>query len=205
VTVNKSSVQFNERKKERKKERSNTMSNENTHFIWAIFANEDAAVEAAKSLKSWDKANDDVKLGAIGVLHMTDKGKLKVKKMGPRTIGKGALIGAVAGALVALFAPATLIGGAIAGGAAGGVLGAFHKEGLGLSDEQKDKIKTELDQGKGLLIVMVDDVEVEATKSKLAELGGETESAQADEAAIDEADAAMAEAGAQAEIETVSE
>lgn len=110
-------------------------NNENLNFVWAVYDNEDAAVAAGKSLKSWDKVNDDVKLGAIGVLHMSDKGKLKVKKMGPRTTGKGALIGVTTGALVAIFAPATLIAGAVAGGAVGGVLGVLHKKGLGLSDE----------------------------------------------------------------------
>ena len=115
------------------------------------------------------------------------------------------MIGVVTGALVAIFAPATLIGGAIAGGALGGVLGVFHKKGLGLSDEQKDKIKANLDTGKGLLVVLVDDYEVDDTKAKLADLGGQTDSAKADAEAIDEADAAMAGAGVQAEVETVSE
>ena len=180
-------------------------NNENLNFVWAVFDSEEAAVAAGKSLKDWDKANDDVKLGAIGVLHMSEKGKLKVKKMGPRSTGKGALIGATTGVLVAIFAPATLIGGAVAGGALGGVLGVFHKKGLGLSDEQKAKIEANLDTGKGLLVVFVDDDEVADTKAKLAELGGETDSAKADAEAIDEADAAMAGAGVQAEVETVSE
>ena len=179
--------------------------NENTNFVWAVFDSEDTAVEAGKSLKKWDKADKEIKLGAIGVLHMSDKGKLKVKKMGPRTMGKGALWGAVAGALVAIFAPAALIGGAVAGGLAGGFLGAFHKEGLGLSDEQKDKIKANLDEGKGLLIVLVDDDELEATKAELVNLGGETESSKANEEAIEAADEEMAEAGVQAEVETVTE
>jgi outer membrane lipoprotein SlyB len=179
--------------------------NENTNFVWSVFDSEDTAVEAGKSLKKWDKADKEIKLGAIGVLHMSDKGKLKVKKMGPRTMGKGALWGAVAGALVAIFAPAALIGGAVAGGLAGGFLGAFHKEGLGLSDEQKDKIKANLDEGKGLLIVLVDDDELEPTKAELVKLGGETESSQADVEAIEAADEEMAEAGVQAEVETVTE
>ena len=179
--------------------------NENTNFVWAVFENEDAAVEAAKALKDWDKADKEIKLSAIGVLHMKDDGKLKVKKMGPRTMGKGAMWGAVAGILVAIFAPATLIAGAVAGGALGGVLGVFHKKGLGLSDEQKDKIKANLDSGQGLLIVLVDDDELEATKAELVKLGGETDSSVADVEAVEEADAAMAEAGVQAEVETVTE
>jgi uncharacterized membrane protein len=179
--------------------------NENTNFVWAVFDSEDAAIQAGKALKGWDKADKEIKLGAIGVLQMTDKGKLKVKKMGPRTMGKGALWGAVAGALVAIFAPAALIGGAIAGGLAGGFLGAFHKEGLGLSDEQKDEIKANLDSGKGLLIVLVDDDELEATTAELEKLGGETKSSPADVEAIEAADQEMAEAGVQAEVETVTE
>ena len=99
----------------------------------------------------------------------------------------------------------TLIGGAIVGGLGGGFLGAFHKEGLGLSDEQKDKIKANLDEDKGLLIVLVDDDELESTKAELVKLGGETESSKVDEEAIEAADETMAEAGVQAEVETVTE
>ena len=178
--------------------------NENTNFVWAVFDSKDAAEVAAKSLKKWDKADKEIKLGAIGVLHM-DGDKLKSKRMGTRSTGKGALVGAIMGGLIALFAPATLIGGAAAGVLGGGAVGVFYRQGLGLSDEQKDKIKANLEGGKGLLIVLTDDSEVEATTAKLVELGGATESAQADEAAIDETDAAMAEAGVQAEIETDTE
>ena len=51
----------------------------------------------------------------------------------------------------------------------------------------------------------MDDDEVDDTKAKLVEFGGETDSANADAEAIDQADAAMVEAGVQAEVETVSE
>lgn len=180
------------------------MPNKNTHFVWATFDSEATAVDAARSLKSWDKANKEVKLGAIGVAHLNDQGKLKVKKMGPRNMGSGALIGATLGGLVALFAPATLIGGAIAGTVAGGAVGMFSKKGLGLSDAQKNQIKADLDVGKGLLIVLADDDEVDPTKAYLQSLGGVTESAQADTEAIAETDAAMAETGVQVEVETVS-
>lgn len=181
------------------------MLNENTHFVWAVFDSEEAAIDAAKSLKQWDIAAQEIKLGAIGVVHMSEKGKLKTKKMGPRTTGKGALIGAILGALVAIFAPATLIGGAVTGAVGGGVLGTFHKEALGLSDAQKDKIKAQLEASKALLIVLVDDYEVTSTTIKLVELGGETGSSKANEGAIDETDAVMAEAGVQVEVETVPE
>ena len=104
-----------------------------------------------------------------------------------------------------IFAPATLIGGAIAGGLAGGALGMFHKEGLGLSDEQKDDIKAHLDEGKGLLIVLVDDDELDDTKAKLVELGGATQSSKANAEEIEKADETMAEAGVQADVKTVAD
>lgn len=148
--------------------------NENLNFVWAAFPNEDTAIEAATSLKTWDKADNGVKLGAIGVLHMTDQGQLRV--MAYRGTDQGALIGAVADMLVATFTPATLMGGVVAGAVVGSVLGALYKKGLGLSDAQKNKIKTNLDAGKGLLIVLVDDDGVAATTAKLRELGGEIES-----------------------------
>jgi uncharacterized membrane protein len=151
--------------------------NENIKFIWAAFPNEDTAVEAATSLKTWDKADDGVKLGAIGVLSRTDQGQLKV--MAYRASDQRALIGAVADMLVATFAPATLMGGLVAGAVVGSLLGALYKKGLGLSDEQKNKIKTNLDAGKGLLIVLLADDEVAATTARLRELGGETENTQA--------------------------
>ena len=49
------------------------MSNENTNFVWAVFNSKDAAEEAAKSLKSWDKADKEIKLGAIGVVYLDNR------------------------------------------------------------------------------------------------------------------------------------
>ena len=73
--------------------------------VLAIFENEAAADAAVASLKDWDKIDDDVKLNAIGVLVLDDKGKIKTHKLGKRSVGKGAGIGLV----LALIAPPTLL------------------------------------------------------------------------------------------------
>ena len=72
--------------------------------VLAFFGDEAAADDAVEQLKRWDKADDDVKLNAIGVLVLDDKGKIKTHKLGKRSVGKGAGIGL----LLAVVAPPTL-------------------------------------------------------------------------------------------------
>ena len=96
-------------------------------LVLAFFHNEtdtDAAVEA---LKGWDKATKEIKLGAIGVLVNSDKGKIKTHKLGKRKTGTGAV----------LFGLAVLTGSAslLAGVVFGGIVGSFFRKGLGMSGE----------------------------------------------------------------------
>ena len=44
------------------------MANKNKHFISGYFSSKEVATEAPDQLKQWDKANDDVKLGGMGIL-----------------------------------------------------------------------------------------------------------------------------------------
>lgn len=181
------------------------MSNENTNLVWAIFPDKNMANGATTALKKWDKANKDIKLGAIGVVYKNDKGKLKAKRHGTRSFGRGATIGVVAGVLTAVLPGIGLLAGAVTGTAVGTVLGGFHKDALGLSDEQKDDIKAKLDADKVLVMVLCDGYEVDATKAELSRLGGETNSSVINEEAIDAADQAMAEAGIAGEVEIETE
>jgi uncharacterized membrane protein len=142
-----------------------------SHMILAYFDTFEAAEAAAKELKGWDKASPDVKLGAIGVLHQTEKGKIKTKKYGPRSTGKGAAIGLILGILAAPFVAGASVAAGVVGG---GVLGAFHKKSLGLKDEDLAKFKSEMDGGKAALVVMCDEIEVEPTQAKVDSLGGKT-------------------------------
>ena len=93
--------------------------------VLGIFADEAAADTAVEALKAWDKATDEIKLGAIGVLVTDEDGQIKEHKLGSRSGKKGAGIGLV----LAVIAPPTLLAGIVGGG----VLGHFHHKGLGLS------------------------------------------------------------------------
>ena len=55
------------------------MANRNDRMMVAYYANDDAAKNAAAELQQWDKANADVKLGAIALVTLEPKtGKLNV-------------------------------------------------------------------------------------------------------------------------------
>jgi uncharacterized membrane protein len=151
------------------------MANEQTQLVIAYFDTSYKADTAARALKSWDKANDEVKLGAIGVLYEAPNGKIKTKKYGPHNTGKGAKIGLLLGVLAAVLGPVTLVAGAAYGAAGGGIVGTFSRKGLGLSDEELTSIKTQLAEGKAALAVLAEPQEVEAITAELASLGGTTE------------------------------
>src|SRR6476620_2067246 len=95
----------------------------NDHVVIALYSSEDAANDASKALQSWDKANDDIKLGSIGTI--SKKGD-KVKTHVGRKTRSGAKAGAVLGVTAAVLSGGvTLIPGLVGGAAAGGVLGSF--------------------------------------------------------------------------------
>jgi uncharacterized membrane protein len=150
--------------------------------VLAIFPDEGAADTAAQALKEWDKLDDDVKLHAIGVLVLDDKGKIKAHKLGRRSWGKGAGIGAVLAALT----PPTLLAGALAGG----VLGGLHHKGLGIDSAERDRLSAELQSGKAAVGALVAEAEASAVTDKLAELGGDAHVLSPSDEAIAEVDAA---------------
>ena len=149
-------------------------------LVLATFNDEAAADAAVESLKAWDKADDDVKANAIGVLVLDDKGKLKTRKLGRRSTGKGAGIGLV----LAIITPPTLVAGVLGGG----VLGALHKKGLGLKDADRERIAAQLTDGKAAVGVLADNIEASTISAKLAELGGTAEVLTVSEEAVAEAD-----------------
>ena len=146
--------------------------------VLAVFKDEAAADAAVESLKAWDKADDDIKANAIGVLVLDDKGKVKTHKLGKRSTGKGAGIGLV----LAVIAPPTLVAGVLGGG----VLGALHHKGLGLKGEDRDRIAAELTDGKAAVGVLAAEVDASAISGKLAELGGTSEVLSVSEEAVAE-------------------
>lgn len=149
----------------------------NEQVVVAFFDGADAADAAAKSLMGWDKANEDIKLGAIGRLTQSEKGKVKTKRYGSARAGRGALIGGAIGLLAAgVTGGLSLLGGVIGGGAIGGASGKLTKGSFGLSEASIEKIKERLDAGHAALVVLCDDYEVKPTMAELESAGGDAES-----------------------------
>ncbi len=157
--------------------------------VLGIFNNEAAADAAVESLKMWDQATEDIKLGAIGVLVVDEAGQIKEHKLGSRSGKKGAGIGLV----LAVVAPPTLLAGVVGGG----ILGHFHHKGLGLSVEDRERIGAELAGGKAAVGVLAAGEEAGAISGKLTELGGEVEAHEVTDEAL-EAVAAAAPAATEA-------
>ena len=154
----------------------------NKTVVLAIFNDEAAADVAAASLKDSGVAKKD----AIGILVLDEKGKIKTDKVGKRSIGKGAGIGAA----LAVFTPVGL-----AAVLAGGGLGALHHKNLGLSKADRERIGEELQGGKAAVGVLAPVEEAAIVKDKLTELGGAAESHPVSDEALQEAQTAAQDSG----------
>jgi hypothetical protein len=142
-------------------------------LVLSFFADEPAADEAAATIKDAGYAPGD----AIGLLVLDDAGDLKVDKVGARSWGAGAGIGAC----LFVLGPAALGVGLLGGTAAGGL----HHKGLKLSDEDRARIAADLGAGKAAVGVLAKMEDATTIDKQLTELGGATSSHDVvDEAAL---------------------
>jgi uncharacterized membrane protein len=150
------------------------MANKNDRTVVAYYHNEDAARYAADELKIWDKANPDVKLGAVAIITLDPKtGELKADEVGQRKGKGGALWGTALGAVAGLMTGGLALVPAVLVGAGGGVVvGAMLHKKVGMSDEEREKMATNLRSGGAVLVAMADDFEVAATEAEMVRTGG---------------------------------
>ena len=88
------------------------MANQNKNVIISYFDSVEKATAAAEGLKTWDKANDDIKLGGIGVLTV-ENGEVKTHNIGATAAGAGAKAGTVIGIVAGVLSGGIgLVGGA---------------------------------------------------------------------------------------------
>lgn len=165
--------------------------NKNENVVIAFFDNEIMADDAVDMLKTWDKANREIQLGAIGLITKED-GKIKTS-LGRKT-GKGAAVGATIGVIGAvLTGGASLIGSALGTGLVGGAVGAFMKNSINLTEPQIEQIGAELDAGRIAVVVACDVYEVEPTSNQLVGAGGQVRQYLVPTAAFEEAARAIAD------------
>jgi hypothetical protein len=142
-------------------------------LVLSFFADEPAADAAATQLKDSGMTSGD----AVGLLVLDAAGNLKMDKVGARSWGAGAGIGAC----LVLLGPAALGVGLLGGTAAGGL----HHKGLKLSDADKARISTDLGAGKAAVGVLAKIEDGPVIQKQLTELGGATSSHDVvDEAAV---------------------
>ena len=142
-------------------------------LILSFFADEPAADAAAAELKDSGITSGD----AIGLLVLDATGNLKADKVGARSWGAGAGIGACLFVLGPAFIGVGVLGGTLAGG--------LHHKGLKLSDEDKARISADLGAGKAAVGVLAEIGEASTIQKQLTELGGATSSHDVvDEAAL---------------------
>jgi uncharacterized membrane protein len=141
--------------------------------VLAFFDSEDAADEAAKTLKEWENVTEYQKVDAIGVLVLDKHGKVKEHKRGKRAGKKGMGIGVALGVVAAIpTGGPSLVGGAAAGVVGGGVIGEFFHKGLKMSDEDAARIGRELGNGRAAVGLLAWDYETGDVTDKLKDLGG---------------------------------
>jgi hypothetical protein len=148
-------------------------------LVVSIFADEAKADSAVETLEGGAAHFSAIRMGAVGVLVLDEKGNLKEHKFGKSHGGKGAGIGLV----LAAVAPPTLLVGAVGGG----IAGHFYKKGLGLSAEDRERIGAELAGGKAAVGVIVDGDRASVMEDVLNSLGGVTEAHSLDQTLMDEA------------------
>jgi len=142
-------------------------------LVLSFFADEPAADRAATALKDAGVTSGD----AVGILVLDAAGNLKVDKVGARSWGAGAGIGAC----LLVLGPAALGVGIVGGTAAGGL----HHKGLKLSDEDKARIAADLGAGKAAVGVLARIEDAPTIQEQLTAQGGATSSHDVvDEAAL---------------------
>jgi len=179
------------------------MASKTNNVVISYFAGQDLAATAGDEIRDWDKANDDIKLGGIGILTWKD-GEIKTNKLVRASSGAGAKWGMALGVTAGILSGgATLVAGAVAGATVGAVSAKLFHKNIGLTDEDKARLEQRLSTGSAALVVMAADDEVEPTKTELAALGGEVEAYRVPEETMVQVEAAQevqADAGEPAPI-----
>src|SRR5262249_22367972 len=169
----------------------------NEHVVIAIYTDQIAAEQAVDSLKRWDRASSEIKLGAIGTIAKEGD---KVRTHVGRKTGAGASVGAILGVIAAVLSGGlTLLGGVVGGGALGGVIGAFMKQSLQLTEEEIQQLGRELDGGKTAVVVVCDPHEIQAVSGQLESNGGQVRAYDVPKEAVAATSEALAAEGASAE------
>jgi len=131
----------------------------------AAFANETQAGVALKDFKAMNREGSIDLIDAVVVVHGTD-GKVRFEETADPSGKKLGKRGAIAGGLMGLIFPPSIIAGAIVGGAGGGIWGKIRDKGF--KDEDLKAIGESLPPGTSAIIAIAEDRVVERLATGLA-------------------------------------
>jgi uncharacterized membrane protein len=120
----------------------------------AAFGNEEQAGDALKDFQSMDREGSIDLIDAAVVVREAD-GRVKFEETADPSGKKWAKRGAIAGGLVGLIFPPSIIAGALVGGAGGGVWGKIRDKGF--KDEDLKAIGESLEPGSSAIIAIAED------------------------------------------------
>jgi len=142
------------------------MMTDNTVEVFiAAFGNETQAGVALKDFKTMNREGSIDLLDAVVLVRKTD-GKVHFEETADPSGKKWAKRGAIAGGLVGLIFPPSIIAAAAVGGAGGGVWGKIRDKGF--KDEDLKAIGESLDPGTSAIIAIAEDKVVERLETGLA-------------------------------------
>jgi uncharacterized membrane protein len=165
------------------------MTNKSVEVFVAAFGNETQAGEALKDFRAMDREGSIDLIDAVVVVHGAD-GKVRFQETADPSGKKWAKRGAIAGGLVGLIFPPSIIVSAAVGGAGGGVWGKIRDKGF--KDDDIKAIGESLEPGTSAIIAIAEDKVVERLEkglegySKIARHALSAEAATQIEAEIDE-------------------
>jgi len=141
------------------------MTNNTVEVFIAAFGNETQAGVALKDFKTMNREGSIDLLDAVVLVRKTD-GKVHFEETADPSGKKWAKRGAIAGGLVGLIFPPSIIAAAAVGGAGGGVWGKIRDKGF--KDEDLKAIGESLDPGTSAIIAIAEDRVVERLETGLA-------------------------------------
>ena len=130
----------------------------------ATYATEDGAAAAAKDFQAAEREGAIDLIDAAVIVHTAD-GKVKIEETADPSGKKWAKRGAIAGGVVGLIFPPSIIVSAVVGGGAGGVWGKIRDKGF--KDEDLKQIGNSLPPGSSAIIAVAEDRMVEQLERAL--------------------------------------
>src|SRR5215471_16437946 len=140
------------------------MSENPIQVFIAVYDGEFQAKQALKDFQSMHREGSIDLIDAAVIVH-TAEGKVKFEETADPSGKKWAKRGAVAGGLVGLIFPPTIIASAIVGGGAGGIWGKIRDKGF--KDDDLKAIGEEMEPGTSAIIAIAEDHVLERLQSGL--------------------------------------